>query len=174
MDAMHDEMAPDQLLSSTRQLAISHSSPALSVPAGDHGLGYAFSSTQLDSTYPAVTDARPCLQAADGARDDDYYYHHHEQYLLEASSASCLALFRPPYQPTGAISEIPNEIMLHILGYLDVNDLLSTSRVGVPHTQVTVYSLLPLNSLASSSLMQNSHLCLLSPPLTDPVVAELC
>ncbi|KAK1634156.1 F-box domain-containing protein [Colletotrichum phormii] len=123
-------MAPDQLLSSTRQLAISHSSPALSVPAVDHGPAHAFSSSQLDSTYPAVTDARPCPQPADGARGDDYYYHHHQQYFLEASSSSCLAFFGPPYQPTGAISELPNEIMLHILGYLDVNDLLSTSRAN--------------------------------------------
>ncbi|OHE92234.1 F-box domain-containing protein [Colletotrichum orchidophilum] len=130
MDAMHDEMAPDHLLSSTRQLAISHSSPALPVPAGDHSPGHTLRSSQIDSTYPAVADAQPYPQAAAGARDGDDYYHHHQQYFLAASSSSCLALFGPPYQPTGAISELPNEIMLHILGYLDVNDLLSTSRTN--------------------------------------------
>ncbi|GKT59867.1 F-box domain-containing protein [Colletotrichum tofieldiae] len=123
MDAMHDELVPDHLLPPTRQLAISRSSsPAVPVSAGDHGPGHA-SHPQLDSTYAAAADARPRFQADDGARAE-------QQWVPEASSPSCLTLFRPPNHPTGAISELPNEIMLHILGYLDVNDLLSASRTN--------------------------------------------
>ncbi|OHW92271.1 F-box domain-containing protein [Colletotrichum incanum] len=123
MDAMHDEMVPDHLLPPTRQLAILRSSsPAVPVSAGDHGPGLAIH-PQLDSTYAAAADARPRFQADNGARAE-------QQWVTEASSPSCLTLFRPPYHPTGAISELPNEIMLHILGYLDVNDLLSTSRTN--------------------------------------------
>ncbi|TQN73305.1 hypothetical protein CSHISOI_02124, partial [Colletotrichum shisoi] len=124
MDAMHDEMAWGRLFPPTCQLALSRSSPpAVSVSAGDHGPGHAHHA-QLDSTYVAVADARPGFQADDGARAE-------QQWAPEASSpSSCLTLFRPPYQSAGAISELPNEIMLHILGYLDVSDLLSTSRTN--------------------------------------------
>ncbi|WQF88095.1 Putative F-box domain-containing protein [Colletotrichum destructivum] len=124
MAEMHDEMAWGRLFLPTRQLALSRSSsPAVSVSAGDHGPSHAHHA-QLDSTYVAVADARPGFQAHDGARAE-------QQWAPEASSpSSCLTFFRPPYQSAGAISELPNEIMLHILGYLDVSDLLSTSRTN--------------------------------------------
>lgn len=35
-------------------------------------------------------------------------------------------------QSPTAFLNLPNEILLHILGYLDVSDLLSTSRVSIP------------------------------------------
>lgn len=129
MGTMHHKMAPGHLTSPTRQLDISHSSPAVLVPAIDHGPGPSLHS-QIDSTYWAVADARPRPQIDDGVRDEQQQQ---QQQTLAASSSSCLTMFRRPYHTTDPmLSELPNEVLLHILGYLDVNDLLSTSRVGIP------------------------------------------
>jgi hypothetical protein len=32
-----------------------------------------------------------------------------------------------------SLEDLPNEVLFHIMGFLDVNDLLSTSRVSGPH-----------------------------------------
>lgn len=35
-------------------------------------------------------------------------------------------------QASASLPDLPNEVLMHILSFLDVNDLLSTSRVSVP------------------------------------------
>ncbi|KAK1574762.1 F-box domain-containing protein [Colletotrichum navitas] len=118
-------MGPGNRLPPTRQLTIARSSsPAIPVLAGDHSPGYVICA-QLDFTNAVAADARPRFQADIGAHAEQQWG------APEASSpSSCLTLVRPQYHTTGAISELPNEIMLHILGYLDVNDLLSASRTN--------------------------------------------
>ncbi|KAF9880534.1 F-box domain-containing protein [Colletotrichum karsti] len=137
MDAMHDEMAaPDQLLSPTRQLAISHPHHSAPVHVGHRDLGPALH-PPIEPTSSAATDARPCPPppppppAHRGVCDEQPQQ---QQTLVTASSSSYLTFFQRPQRPAAAanvvLSELPNELLLHILGYLDVNDLLSTSRTN--------------------------------------------
>ncbi|OLN87105.1 hypothetical protein CCHL11_06554 [Colletotrichum chlorophyti] len=127
MGAMHDEMAAEPLTTPTRQLALSRStssSSALHVPAGDHDPGHALH-LQADSTSSAVADARPRPPADDEGGNDEH------QPILAATSSSCLTLSRHRrHLASPFLGDLPNELLLHILGYLDVNDLLATSRTN--------------------------------------------
>ncbi|TDZ39051.1 hypothetical protein C8035_v005739 [Colletotrichum spinosum] len=132
-----DPMSRDDFPSSTRH-TISHSHHSVPALAGDGGLDSApRSPIHLKSTR--VADARPCpqsqSQAQDGAHPDD------QPQLIFAgpppppspSLPSYLAFYRRPHHPAGdnlLLADLPNELLLHILGYLDVNDLLSTSRTN--------------------------------------------
>ncbi|KAF5507679.1 hypothetical protein CGCA056_v013827 [Colletotrichum aenigma] len=121
MDAMHDEMAPEQLIPPTRQLANSH--PQL----GHHELDPALR-PPTDSPPSAAADARPWtqIQTPLQVRDDQPQPPPHQ-----TLANSCLTLCRRPHHPASVfLSDLPNELLLHILGYLDVNDLLSTSRTN--------------------------------------------
>lgn len=64
-----------------------------------------------------VKDARP----SGGDDDDD----------IDDDVRRYLAAVRPPLDSSNGIEELPNEVLLHVLGYLDVNDLLATSRVSL-------------------------------------------
>ncbi|KAK2058751.1 F-box domain-containing protein [Colletotrichum caudatum] len=123
---MHNEMGPGDQLPPTRQIAMAHSSSlAIPVSAGHHSPGHVFYA-HLDFTYAAAADARPPVGADIGAHAEQQRGGPPEP----SSPSSCLTLLRPQSHTTGAISELPNEIMLQILGYLDVNDLLSASRAN--------------------------------------------
>ena len=101
------------------------------------------------SAAAAVTDNSPCPRAAAGAQLDPLGGEGEEASPADgrgASScrhASSLVLVRsrptpPPSYPaagcccggtSASLDHLPNEVLLHILGFLDVCDLLSTSRV---------------------------------------------
>ncbi|KAK1967447.1 F-box domain-containing protein [Colletotrichum sublineola] len=109
-------MLPGNRLAPAHQLTIARSlSPAVPVSAVGDPL-----------TYAAAADARPPFKADKGGTHAEQQWGAPEG----ASPSPCLTMFGPPYHTNGAISELPNEIMLHILGYLDVNDLLSASRTN--------------------------------------------
>lgn len=183
MDAMHDEMAaaPDQLIPTTRQLAISHPHHRVQVHVGDRARDPPTSSS-------AVADARP--RPRPPALDDGVAVRHEQQQQTTASS-SYLALSRRPQCPAGAngfLSDLPNELLLHILGYLDVNDLLSTSRVGFspllplppPHDIriLPVRRAFDLDLLAPLPVFQIVPMFASSPPwptyLTELLVVPVC
>lgn len=128
MDAMHDEMAPNQLTCPTGQHVISHSNQPPLASIGHHDLGAALR-MPINPIPSAVAGARPCPPPDGGICDEV------PQQTLTPTSSSAYLMFRRPRYPADAnvfLSDLPNELLLHILGYLDVNDLLSTSRVGFP------------------------------------------
>jgi len=46
----------------------------------------------------------------------------------------------PVVTASASLSNLPNEILFHILGFLDVSDLLSTSRVSVVRTVLAPFA----------------------------------
>ncbi|KAF4469025.1 F-box domain-containing [Fusarium albosuccineum] len=118
----------DQLTSQTRHLSLSSprcDDPSYSVPAEDGGT---FSPATLAAAgaQPAVISAVPSLQ----------------QEIACPGSSPCLVA-----QPSGcdgdsgesfhrvlpgppSFEDLPNEVLFHIMGFLDVDDLLSTSRTN--------------------------------------------
>ncbi|KEY66754.1 hypothetical protein S7711_07541 [Stachybotrys chartarum IBT 7711] len=101
-----------------------------------------------------VKDARP-----GGGDDDD----------VDDDVRRYLAAVRPPLDSSNGIEELPNEVLLHVLGYLDVSDLLATSRTS--HL---------LRSLSLAPILHQyrlRHCRLLLPPLltspSRPSLADL-
>lgn len=129
MDAMHGEMAPEHLISPARQpAAISHLDQTVPAQVGHHHHTDPELRSPIHSMFSPAADARPqsCLPTGDGVGVDE---------PQQTLSPSCLMLSRRPHHPAPDsvfLADLPNELLLHILGYLDVNDLLSTSRVGFP------------------------------------------
>ncbi|KAF6811389.1 F-box domain-containing protein [Colletotrichum musicola] len=131
MDAMHDEMDLEHLIFPARQSASpSHPRQAVPAQAGDHHDMDADPELRspIHPTFSPAADARPqsCPQACDGVGVD-------EPQQTRSLSPSCLMLSRRPHHPARDsvfLADLPNELLLHILGYLDVNDLLSTSRTN--------------------------------------------
>lgn len=94
----------------------------------------------LDPVVDVVTDAQPStmtivptLQRTALPALDEVGSRSAEPWCLEFNSCgSCGQVFELPHvsprQPT--LEGLPNEVLFHILGFLDVDDLLSASRVG--------------------------------------------
>lgn len=78
----------------------------------------------LPITPDAVSDARP------SAAEDDLGLARvpSELYDVGGDSSNCRSVVIRQQPP--ALDVLPNEVLLHILGFLDVSDLLSTSRVS--------------------------------------------
>jgi hypothetical protein len=76
----------------------------------------------IDPMYPSLLRATSC-PASPGAE-----VHHVSPVNPSVASSAKLqgALAQSP-----SLETLPNEVLFHIMGFLDVNDLLSTSRVSI-------------------------------------------
>ena len=157
MDPSH---AADQLITQKRCVSIAHSgdndndddyndasasppSPGSLSPAGlvkskslvpaDQG-GYYSRRDEAEGAAETAADAqRTCVRIIEGSRGRCC-----EEYPAATSPCRC---------PHGTLylEALPNEVLLHVLGFLDVSDLLSMSRVGL-----TVSSRVPFAPVFSS------------------------
>ncbi|PHH80650.1 hypothetical protein CDD83_3678 [Cordyceps sp. RAO-2017] len=95
--------------------------------------------TVVDPSLPAVgADARVSSRDDDDDDNDEYDYGY-SRFTDDIAAAVAAAAApppddgcrrcRPPRPPP--LERLPNEVLLHILGFLDVDDLLSASRVRV-------------------------------------------
>jgi hypothetical protein len=132
-----DPAVAGQLIEQTVSLAI----PGLGSEAEEFPVPGNDTSCQLETTHspvpPSCTGARPYLDMMPGEQAVDAAA---KVVLLSSSVAEVLSrgaqsedagsrgVVRQPISPRELL-DLPNEVLLHILSYLEVCDLLATSRV---------------------------------------------
>lgn len=87
-----------------------------------------------DSDGMAVTEIEDCRLLCRGNGDGDGVcgraIHHVDDQIGHPSIAVFLGVLQLPIGKPGSLDCLPNEILLHVLGFLDVSDLLATSRTN--------------------------------------------
>lgn len=104
-----------QLISQTHRLSLS--SP-VHVPVTDDTT-QAMGTRHLSPAVYAVADAQPAEIS------------HYAGFTHASPTSPDACLQEQTLTRLSHLEQLPNEVLFHILGFLDVNDLLSTSRVGV-------------------------------------------
>ncbi|KAK2594196.1 hypothetical protein QQS21_008085 [Conoideocrella luteorostrata] len=86
------------------------------------------SASHYDSCEMAVTGSENCRLYHPGNGHDDAVQG--DSHIWAGRTAMCHGITSALVRSTGSLDSLPNEVLLHVLGFLDVSDLLATSRTS--------------------------------------------
>lgn len=90
----------------------------------------------MTAVAPAAAGARPIRTPPTATGRDEYGCHdgrsHAESDHMDVSGSDLVTCWRPSSRVHGqpSLDVLPNEVLFNVLGFLDVCDLLATSRVS--------------------------------------------
>lgn len=87
-----------------------------------------------------ASDAQPCNGSLDcsNGENNTNAWHACALSMWNHSALGPAKYMLPDWYAFPTLQELPTEVLLHILGFLEVSDLLSTSRVSLPGVPVLV------------------------------------